>query len=177
MIIAVIIAILFGLATGLVYYSKNPKNPKDSKNKLEAVALSLMTSLSIITIGFFASTVASLIMTSTATQPAASWNEIKQATERYKIVDSHLYDQKEHHMATDTYDMAFYDVDYPIVEIKITTLKDLDDMVNPFKVHTTRQVSVKRVILPRNINTSTLTDVKVQDTYKSPSDTKADKDA
>lgn len=174
MIIAVIIAILFGLATGIVHYSKNTK---DSKNKREAVALSWMGAFLVIALGFIASVVASLIMTATATQPAATSHEIQQATDRYKIVDSRLYDQKAHRMATDTYDVIFSDVDYPIVEIEITTWKGLDDIVNPFKVSTDRLISVKRVILPRNIDTSILTDVKVQDTYKSPSDTKSGKDA
>ena len=119
----------------------------------------------------------SLIMTMTAAQPAATSHEIQQATDRYKIVDSRLYDQKAHRMATDTYDVIFSDVDYPIVEIKVLTWKGVDDLVNPFKVSTDRQVSVKRVILPRNIDTSILTDVKIQDTYKSPSDTKSGKDA
>lgn len=174
MIIVIVIALLFGLATGLVHYSKHPK---DSKNKREAVALSWMVAFLVIVISFVASVVVSLIMTSTATQPAASSNEIQQATERYKIVDSRLYDQKEHRMATDMYDVTFSDVDYPIVEIKVLTWKGIGGLVNPFKISTDRQISVTRVILPRNINTSTLTDVKVQDTYKSPSDTNSGQEA
>lgn len=174
MIIVIVIALLFGLATGLVHYSKHPK---DSKNKREAVALSWMVAFLVIVISFLASVVASLIMTSTAAQPAASSHEIQQATERYKIVDSRLYDQKEHRMATDMYDVTFSDVDYPIVEIKVLTWKGIGGLVNPFKISTDRQISVTRVILPRNINTSTLTDVKVQDTYKSPSDTNSGQEA
>lgn len=174
MIIVIIIAILLGLATGVVKYSKNPK---DSKNKREAITLSWMVAFSVMVASFAASVLISLIMTMTAAQPAATSHEIQQATDRYKIVDSRLYDQKAHRMATDTYDVIFSDVDYPIVEIKVLTWKGVDDLVNPFKVSTDRQVSVKRVILPRNIDTSILTDVKIQDTYKSPSDTKSGKDA
>lgn len=174
MIIVIIIAILLGLATGVVKYSKNPK---DSKNKREAITLSWMVAFSVMVASFAASVLISLIMTMTAAQPAATSHEIQQATDRYKIVDSRLYDQKAHRMATDTYDVIFSDVDYPIVEIKVLTWKGVDDLVNPFKVSTDRQISVKRVILPRNIDTSILTDVKIQDTYKSPSDTKSGKDA
>lgn len=174
MIIVIIIAILLGLATGVVKYSKNPK---DSKNKREAITLAWMVAFSVMVASFAASVLISLIMTMTAAQPAATSHEIQQATDRYKIVDSRLYDQKAHRMATDTYDVIFSDVDYPIVEIKVLTWKGVDDLVNPFKVSTDRQISVKRVILPRNIDTSILTDVKIQDTYKSPSDTKSGKDA
>lgn len=164
MIILIVIAVLVGISVGIAYYVKHPKQ------KRESFILVWFVSFLVVTFGFLAMTITSFVETLNYPQQPATSTEIQKATDQYRIVDSRLYDQKNHKMSTYPYDVTFADVDSPIVEIKIVTSISFVDNINPFKQDKSREIVVKRVVLPRNIDTSTLTHVKVQDTVKVKSD-------
>ena len=170
MIPTLIASALIACAVGLFYFVKKNKHKPAEILKVYVVSFIIaFVSLFVLTVS------ASIIATEISPQAPATSQEIQDAMDRYRIVDSRLYDQKEHKMITYDYQVSFEDVDYPIVEIRIFTLKAINNIFT-FKTYNERNIVADRIIIPKNMSTDQLTNVKVQDTFKSSSESPSGKD-
>lgn len=164
MVSTLIAAALIAFAVGLFYFVK-----KNKRKPSEILIVSVISFIIAFGAVFIFTLTSSIIITTTSSQDPATTQEIQDATERFQIVDSQLYDQKEHKMVTYDYQVSFEDVDYPIVEIRIFTIKAIENVFT-FKTHNERNIVADRIIIPKDMPTDKLTTVKVQDTFKYPSE-------
>lgn len=160
MLILLIISIIIGFGVAFYLYKKRNASRKDLISNTVSITLCLFPVL--LLIHFF---IGMIIAFNGPTVPLMP-SEIQQLSKDYQVVNSQLYNQKDHKFEEGNYQTEFKDVDYPTVEVKCFKRVWLGDVINPFSTSSTRYKIVERVILPKNAPANELKHVKVQDTYK-----------